>query len=89
MKDSAKAHYNQNRELILASKQALYQANPKAKRVFLRINSRRKINPTRLVEFAMYTVWVQCVEALFTHKGPVHRLRATCIDSTTRRKRVD
>ena len=39
MKESAKAHYDQNRELILASKQAQYQANQKAKRDISRINS--------------------------------------------------
>ena len=47
MKESAKAHYDQNRELIFASKQAQYQANQKAKRDISRINSRRKRNPTR------------------------------------------
>ena len=40
-----KAYYDQNRELILASKQARNQANPKAKRVISRkTNSRRKRN---------------------------------------------
>ena len=33
---SVKAYYDQNRELILASKQAQNQANPKAKRVISR-----------------------------------------------------
>ena len=46
-KDSVKAYYDQNRELILASKQDQYQANPKAKRGISRINSRRKRNPMR------------------------------------------
>ena len=46
-KDSVKACYDQNRELILASKQDQYQANPKAKRDISRINSRRKRNPMR------------------------------------------
>ena len=45
--DSMKAYYDQNRELILASKQDQYQANPKAKRDISRINSCRKRNPMR------------------------------------------
>ena len=44
-KESMKAYYDHNRELILASKQARNQANPKAKRVISRkTNSRRKRN---------------------------------------------
>ena len=46
-KDSMKAYYDQNRELILASKQDQYQANPKAKRDISRINTFRKRNSTR------------------------------------------
>ena len=46
-KDSVKAYYDQNREMILAFKQDQYQANPKAKRDISRINSRRKRNPMR------------------------------------------
>ena len=33
-KESVKAYYDQNRELILASKQAQYQANPKEKKSY-------------------------------------------------------
>ena len=46
-KDSVKAYYDQNRELILASKQDQYQAIPKAKRDISRINSCRKRNTMR------------------------------------------
>ena len=41
-KDSVKAYYDQNREPILASKEAQYQANPKAKRDISRINRQEK-----------------------------------------------
>ena len=58
-KDSVKAYYDQNRELILASKQAQYQANPKEKKSY---------------ELGVYRLGAIC-PSLFTRKRTVYPLR--------------
>ena len=64
-KDSVKAYYDQNRELILVFKQAQYQANPKAKS-YLR-DKQPKFYEVGVL--AMYTVWVQLICPSFVQGG--------------------
>ena len=57
--DSTKAYYDQHRELILASKQAQYQANPKEKKSY---------------EVGVYRLGAKC-PCLFVRNGTIYLLR--------------
>ena len=78
-----KAYYDQNRELILASKEDQYQANPKAKRDISRINSCRKRN-SEVGVFAMFGCnmsYTQGTDVLYRVRvfGKTNNARSICI----------